>query len=94
MTTAREILVNPEVTPLYHCISRGVRREFLFGEGNAHRKQWIEEQLQQLAKIFAIDLAGFALMDNHLHLLLRLDPGRAKTWSAEEVFAAVCFYVL
>ena len=85
MTTARKVLVNPEVTPLYHCISRCVRRAFLCGEGSAHRKQWIEERLQELVKIFAIDVGGFSLMDNHLHLLLRLDLARAKAWSPEEV---------
>jgi REP element-mobilizing transposase RayT len=85
MTIARKVLVNPTVTPLYHCISRCVRRAFLCGEENSHRKQWIEDRLQELVNYFAIDVCGFSIMDNHLHLLLRLDLARAKAWTAEEV---------
>jgi hypothetical protein len=47
MTTARKVLVNPNETPLFHCIARCVRRAFLFGEESAYRKQWIEERLQR-----------------------------------------------
>lgn len=79
MTTARERLVNPEVTLLYHCISQCVCRASLFGEESAHRKQWIEERPQHLVKFFAVDLVGFALTPNPMHLQLRLDPGRAKS---------------
>jgi REP element-mobilizing transposase RayT len=85
MATARKTLVRPKVTPFYHCISRCVRRAFLCGDENAHRKQWIEEQLAELAGIFALDVCGFSIMDNHLHVLLRLDLLRAQAWSAEEV---------
>ena len=85
MTTARKVLVDPTVTPFYHCISRCVRRAFLCGEEHAHRKQWIEDRLKELAGIFAIDVCGFAILDNHLHVLLRLDLAKAKAWSPEEV---------
>ena len=64
MATARKILVDPAVTPFYHCISRCVRRAFLCGEENAHRKQWIEDRLKELAGIFAIDVCGFAILLN------------------------------
>jgi REP element-mobilizing transposase RayT len=85
MATARKVLVDPAVTPFYHCISRCVRRAFLCGEENAHRKQWIEDRLKELAGIFAIDVCGFAILDNHLHVLLRLDLAKAKAWTAEDV---------
>jgi REP element-mobilizing transposase RayT len=87
MATARKVLVDTTITPFYHCISRCVRRAFLCGDENSHRKQWIEDRLQELAAIFAIDVCGFAILDNHLHVLLRLDLARAKAWSAEEVMA-------
>ena len=38
-----------------------------------------------MAESFSISVGGFAVMDNHLHVLCRLDPDVAKTWSAEEV---------
>jgi hypothetical protein len=85
MATPRSQIVDEQVTPFYHCVSRCVRRAFLCGEGAAHRKQWIEERLQALVELFAIDCAGFAIMDNHLHVLLRLDSRRAETWSNEEI---------
>ena len=85
MTTARNQLVDVDVTRYYHCISRCVRRAMLCGEGFEHRKQWIEDRIELLAENFAISVAGFAVMDNHLHLLLRLDPDDARSWSDEEV---------
>jgi REP element-mobilizing transposase RayT len=57
----------------------------LCGEGYEHRKQWIEDRLQTLSQAFAVSVCGFAVMDNHLHVLVRLDPEDAKSWSAEEV---------
>jgi REP element-mobilizing transposase RayT len=85
MTPARNVLVNPTATALYHCISRCVRRAFLCGAENSHRKQWIEDRLKELSGIFAIDVCGFSVLDNHLHVLLRLDLARAKLWSPEEI---------
>ena len=85
MTTARSELVDLDVTRYYHCISRCVRRAFLCGEGYEHRKQWIEDRLELLANNFAIAVCGFSVMDNHLHVLVRLDPDVAKQWSDEEV---------
>lgn len=85
MTIPRRELVDVEVTRYYHCISRCVRRAFLCGDGFEHRKQWIEDRLKLLAANFAISTGGFTVMDNHLHLLLRLDPDDAKSWSPKEV---------
>ena len=87
MTMARSQLVNVAVTRWYHCITRCVRRAFLLGEAEAEgdRKLWIERRLQELADIFAISVGGFSIMDNHLHVLVRLDPDLAQAWSDEEV---------
>ena len=62
-----------------------MRRAFLLGEGAGNRKQWIENRLEELAKIFAIAVGGFSVMDNHLHVLVRLDPDVATGWSDEDV---------
>ena len=85
MTIARSKLVDEDVTPWYHCISRTVRKAFLLGEGDVDRKQWIEDRLRELCGVFAVQCAGFAVMDNHLHLLLRLDSAAAAAWSDEEI---------
>ena len=85
MTIARAHLVDPDVTRWYHCITRCVRRAFLLGEGHDDRKQWIEHRLEELSHIFAIAVGGFAVLDNHLHVLVRLDPDVAGRWSDEEV---------
>ena len=85
MTIARAHLVDPAVTRWYHCTTRCVRRAFLLGEGLLDRKRWLEHRLEELARIFSVSLAGFTVMDNHLHLLVRLDPEAAAAWSDEEV---------
>jgi len=85
MTMARKALVDSSVTPFYHCISRCVRRAFLCGDGCAHRKQWVEDRLRELAGIFAIDVCAYAVMDNHLHVVLMLNDDVAREWSDEEV---------
>ena len=85
MTTARKLLVDPDVTRYYHCISRCVRRAKLCGDGFEHRKAWIENRLEVLAGAFALSVCGFAVMDNHLHVLVRLDPEDGDAWSKEEV---------
>jgi REP element-mobilizing transposase RayT len=85
MTVPRSQLVDVDVTRYYHCISRCVRRAMLCGKGFEHRKAWIEDRLEMLAEHFALAVCGFAVMDNHLHVLVRLDPTRSKDWDAEQV---------
>jgi REP element-mobilizing transposase RayT len=85
MAIARAHLVDVSLTRWYHCVTRCVRHAFLLGEGQFDRKEWIDRRLQELAEIFAVSVGGFAVMDNHLHVLLRLDPEIAQGWSDEEV---------
>ena len=54
------------------------------GEGDQNRKEWLEKRFEELAEIFAVAVGGFSVMDNHLHLLVRLDPAD-QAWSDEEV---------
>jgi REP element-mobilizing transposase RayT len=78
-------LVDVNVTPWYHLISRTVRGASLLGQGQEDRKQWIENRLEELSRVFAIEIAGYAVMDNHLHVLVRLCPEVASSWTDEEV---------
>src|SRR5208337_648440 len=85
MTIERAHLVDPSVTRWYHCVTRCVRRAFLLGEGMYDRKSWIEHRLEELAEILSVAVAGFAILDNHLHLLVRLDLDVAQGWSDKDV---------
>ncbi len=82
----RTQLVDASLTRWYHCLTPCVRRAFLLGEGEFNRKEWLDERLEELADIFAIGIGGFSVMDNHLHILVRLDPDIAAAWSDEEVW--------
>ncbi len=88
MTMPRSKLVDPELTRVYHCVSRCVRKAFLIrGEDGQEvdYARWLEGRLRELSEAFAISVIGYAVMSNHLHVLVRLDPDRARAWSAEEV---------
>jgi hypothetical protein len=85
MTVARSQLVDPHVTPWYHCISNTVRGAFLLHSVSDHRKRWIQTRLEELAAIFSIEVAGYAVLDTHLHLLVHIHLRRAKRWSKREV---------
>ena len=85
-----EIVAEGEVG-VYHCVARCVRRAFLCGKDPVsgrdfeHRKSWIQNRLEELAGIFAVDVCGFAIMSNHLHVVVRTRPDLAAEWSAEEL---------
>ncbi len=91
MTTPRSKQIDLSVTPYYHVVSRCVRRAFLCGSDKLtrrsfdHRRGWLVERFRQLAGVFAIDVAAFACMSNHYHLILRVDRERAKEWTDDEV---------
>lgn len=72
------------MTRWYHCVTRCVRRAHLLAEGGSDRKQWIENRLKELAEIFAVSVAGFAVLDNHMHVLVRLDPDVVAGWSDDD----------
>ena len=91
MTQPRATLVSLDATPWYHVVSRCVRRAYLCGVDHhsgrdfEHRRGWIVERLRQQAAVFAIDVAAYAVMSNHLHLVVRVDADRAHDWDRDEV---------
>ena len=91
MTKPRKELVSIADTPYYHIVSRCVRRTFLCGydrESNTdyeHRKQWIVDRIQLLSSLFSINLCSYAIMSNHYHLVVHIEPDRANSWSNQQV---------
>ncbi|MGH8474152.1 MAG: hypothetical protein ACRER2_00020 [Methylococcales bacterium] len=91
MTQPRSSLVSLDDTPWYHCVCRWVRFAFLCGDDVFSgqnfdpRHGWIVERIKQLAAIFAIDVAAYAVMSNQDHIVVRLGRERAWSWSVEEV---------
>jgi hypothetical protein len=38
-----------------------------------------------MAKLFAVEVAGFAVMSNHLHVVVRMQRDLPHTWGADDV---------
>jgi hypothetical protein len=91
MTIARSVLAPPGTEGCYHCVQRCVRRAFLCGEDKysgrsfEHRKHWIGDRLRRLGDCFAIVIHAYAIMSNHLHLVIQIIPAIVAGWSDDEV---------
>jgi hypothetical protein len=91
MAKPRKSLIAVEATPYYHCVARCVRRTFLCGgdshsgQSYEHRRAWLEGRLFELPKVFAIDIAAYAIMSDHYHVILHINTDRAKNWSGYEI---------
>lgn len=66
-------------------INRAVRRAMLCGmdrhsgKSYEHRRGWIKNRLVYLAKHYGIDVLGYAIMGNHMHVILRNRPDVVAT---------------
>jgi len=80
MTQARSQLIPLDTAGTYHCVQRCVRRAFLCGidhytnQSFEHRRHWVEDRLHLVAECFAVAIHAYAVMSNHLHIVLQLDP--------------------
>lgn len=93
MTQARSHLIPPGSGGMFHCVQRCVRRAFLCGLDRdtgrcfEHRKPWVEDRIHLLAESFAVAIHAYAVMSNHLHLVLQIEPAQVMHWSDEDVAA-------
>ena len=91
MPQSRKSQISLIATPYYHCVSRCVRRSFLCGQdiitgqSYEHRRGWVEKRLLFLSSVFSIDIAAYAVMSNHTHVVLHVDKKQAQSWSMNEV---------
>ena len=80
-----EVVVADEVG-VYHCVQRVVRRAFLCGDDPLsgisydHRRTWIRDRLEALAGLFGVEVAAFAVLSNHVHVILRIRPDVAPVF--------------
>ena len=87
----RKFVFDPTEVGVYHCINRCVRRAYLCGTDYVsgkcfdHRKEWIQQRLEFLARHLAVDVLGFSIMSNHIHLVVRNRPDVVRNWSDDEV---------
>jgi REP element-mobilizing transposase RayT len=91
MPQARKNQISLIDTPYYHCVSRCVRRSFLCGtdkysgQSFEHRRDWVEDRLLFLVSVFSIDVAAYAVMSNHTHVVVHVDKKQALSWSVGEL---------
>ena len=87
----RSDVFDPHEVGVYHCWNRLVQRRFLFGfdsltgKDYSYRKPWVRDRFRQLAGAMAIDVLDYAVLDNHLHVVLRNRPDIVNTWNDQEV---------
>ncbi len=76
---------------IVHAVQRCVRRAFLAGVDEktgkdfSYRREWIRRRMEALASVFGIDVLTYAIMSNHMHLILRNRPDVVAAWSDKEV---------
>jgi hypothetical protein len=87
----RSEIFDPQEIAIVHTVQRCVRRAYLAGKdavsGKNHepRREWIRRRLEVLASVFGIDILSYAILSNHMHLVLRTRPDVVQTWSDHEV---------
>jgi REP element-mobilizing transposase RayT len=93
MTQKRANLISLSDTCYYHCVTRCARGSFLggvdaySGQSYEHRRAWVEDRIFYLCSVFAIDLCAYAVMSNHIHLVLHVDVEKASGWSDMQVLS-------
>ena len=91
MPKPRKHQISLDATPYYHYVSRCVRRAFLCGKDPVtgrsyeHRRHQIEHDLLRLAAIFYIDVAAFAVLSNHYHVVFHVDRERCKKADPKDI---------
>ncbi len=54
------------------------------GKNFEFRREWIRVRMERLASVFGIDVLTYAILSNHMHLVIRTRPDVVAEWSDEE----------
>ena len=83
----RSEIFTPNEVSILHVVQRCVRRAYLSGldevtgKDFSYRKEWIRQRIEKLVSVFGVDVLAYAVMSNHLHVVLRNRPDVVETWS-------------
>jgi len=87
----RAEVFEPNEVCIVHCVQRCVRRAYLAGDDPVsgknfeYRREWIRTRLEKLASVFGIDCLTYAILSNHMHVVVRSRPDVVATWSDKQV---------
>jgi REP element-mobilizing transposase RayT len=68
----------------YHCVSRVVDRNFVFG---AHERDVFRKILRQVERFSGVRVITWTMLSNHFHVLLRVPPRPAEPPEDSEILA-------
>jgi putative transposase len=60
-------------TATYHCMTRTVNGERLFGD---RQKEILRKMIRQVADFSGVEVLTYCIMSNHFHVLVRVDDGQ------------------
>ena len=87
----RSSRISPDEVTIVHVTTQVAQQMFLLGKDSlsgqdfSHRKDWIIDIMSFQSVYMGIDVLRFAVMDNHVHFLLRTRPDVVGKWTAKEV---------
>ena len=55
------------------------------GKNYEHRRGWLEQRLLFLSSIFSNDICAYAVMSNHVHVVLHVDVKQLIAWTDNEI---------
>ena len=82
---------DPRSVCIVHLVQRCIRRAYLAGldplsgRDYSHRREWIRARMECLASVFGLDVLTYAILSNHLHVVVRTRPDVVDSWSNEEI---------
>ena len=82
---------DPSSVCIVHLVQRCIRRAYLAGfdavsgKNYEHRREWIRCRMERLASVFGVDVLTYAILSNHVHVVVRTRPDVIAAWSDSEV---------